>query len=54
LVTNVNYAKTNEPIEKPFKIWTWVGRRNHVLGVGLESLDRFVGRGGLWVILGRV
>ena len=24
-------AKTAEPIEMPFGIWTWIGPRNHVL-----------------------
>ena len=28
----VSYAKTVEPIEMPFGIWTWVGPSKHVLG----------------------
>ena len=27
----VSPAKTAEPIEMPFGLWTWVGLRNHVL-----------------------
>jgi len=27
----VNCAKTAEPIEIPFVLWTWMGPRNHVL-----------------------
>jgi len=30
-VTLVSPAKTAEPIEMPFGLWTWVGPRNHVL-----------------------
>jgi len=26
-------AKTDEAIEPPFGLWTWVGPRNHVLDV---------------------
>jgi len=32
LVTTVSCAKTAEPVEMPFGVWTRVGRRNHVLG----------------------
>ena len=31
LVITVSCAKTAEPIEMPFGVWTWVGQRNHVL-----------------------
>ena len=27
-------TKTDEPIEMPFGLWTWVVPRNHVLGEG--------------------
>jgi len=27
----VSPAKTAEPIELPFGLWTWFGRKNHVL-----------------------
>ena len=30
-------AKTDEPIEMPFGLWTWVGPRNHVLGHGPDA-----------------
>ena len=30
-ITIVEPAKTAEPIELPFEMWTWVGPRNHVL-----------------------
>jgi len=33
-------CKTAEPIEMLFEMWTWVGRRNHVLdGVQLPTHD---------------
>ena len=32
LVTTVSCAKTAEPVEMPFGVWTRVGPRNHVLG----------------------
>ena len=32
LVTTVSPAKTAEPTEMPFGVWTRVGQRNHVLG----------------------
>jgi len=30
-VTIVSPAKTAEPVEMPFGLWTWVGPKNHVL-----------------------
>ena len=33
-VTLVSPAKTAEPIEMPFRLKTWVGPRDHVLGGG--------------------
>jgi len=33
-VTILSPAKTAEPIEMPFAVWTRVGPRNHVLGGG--------------------
>jgi len=30
-VTLVSPAKTAAPIEMPFGLWAWMGRRNHVL-----------------------
>jgi len=33
-VTIVSPAKTAEPIEMPFKLWTRLGPRNHVLDEG--------------------
>jgi len=30
----VIYAKTAEPIEMPFGLWAWMGRKNHVLDGG--------------------
>ena len=30
----VSCAKTDEPTEMPFSVWTWVGPGNHVLGMG--------------------
>jgi len=30
-VTIVSPAKSAEPVEMPFGLWTWVGQRNHVL-----------------------
>jgi len=32
----LNCAKTTEPVEMPFRVWTWVGPRNHVVGRGLD------------------
>ena len=34
----VSHAKTDEPIEMPFGLWTRVGSWNHVLDVGLDPL----------------
>ena len=36
-VTVVNPAKTAEPIEMSFELWTRVGTRNHVLNGGPDS-----------------
>jgi len=33
-VTNVSPAKTAEPIDVPFRLWTWVGLRKQVLDGG--------------------
>ena len=41
-VTLVSPAKTAEPIEMPFGLWTQVGPRNHVLD---EGPDPPMGRG---------
>jgi len=30
----VSHAKTEELIEMPFRLWIWIGPRNHVLGEG--------------------
>jgi len=38
-VTFVSPAKTAEPIEMPFGIWTWVGPRKPVLGEGAHWRD---------------
>ena len=32
--TAVPCAKMAEPIERPFRLWAWMGRRNHVLDGG--------------------
>ena len=34
-------AKTAEPIEMPFGLWAWMGRRNHALGGGPAVLRDF-------------
>ena len=34
MVMTVSSAETGEPIETPFGIRSWVGRRNHALGRG--------------------
>jgi len=44
LVTTVSLAKTDEPIEMPFGLWTWVGRWNHVLDGGPDPHRK----GGFW------
>jgi len=36
-VTIVNPAKTAEPMEIPFGLWTWVGSGKHVLDGGMRS-----------------
>jgi len=41
-VTLVSPAKTAAPIDMPFRLRTWVGPRNHVLGWGP---DPHMGRG---------
>jgi len=38
MVTIMSHAKTAEPIEMPFRVWTRVGPRKHVLdGVHIGS-----------------
>jgi len=34
LDTTVSPTKTEEPIDMPFRLWTWMGPKNHVLGGG--------------------
>jgi len=38
---SVPFAKTAEPIEMPFGLWVWMGRRNHALD-GSSSVLRDV------------
>jgi len=33
-------GKTDEPIQMPLGIWTWLGLRNHVLGGGPDPLGK--------------
>ena len=40
LVTTEIPAKTDEPIEVPFRLSTWVGPRNQVIGEGRNRLPR--------------
>ena len=53
-VTIVSPAKTAEPIEMPFRLWTRVGPRNHVLDGGVQVFHatkqfwREKGGGPLW------
>ena len=45
-VTIVSHAKTAEPIEMPFGLWSWVGPRNHVLyGVHITPREGAILRG---------
>jgi len=37
-VTMLSHAKTAEPIEMPFAVWTRVGQRNHVSDGGPDPL----------------
>jgi len=41
-VTVVSPAKTAVPIEMPFGLWSWMGRRNHVLEDGGPEVLRDV------------
>jgi len=40
LVSNMSCGKTDEPIQMPLGIWTWLGLRNHVLGGGPDPLGK--------------
>jgi len=44
LDTTMSPAKTDEPIEMLFGLWTRVGQRNHVLGQGSDAR----GKGQFW------
>ena len=45
-VTVVSPAKTDEPIEMPFGLWTQVGQRNHVLDAVQIPMGRGIFEGG--------
>ena len=47
MVTTMSSIKITEPIEMPFRIWTWVESGNHVVGGGLDPTSR-----GKWAIWG--
>jgi len=47
LVTTVSLAKTDEPIDMPFGLWTWVGRWSHVLDGGPDPHRK----GGFWGVV---
>jgi len=41
-VAFLSRAKTAEPIEMPFGVWTWVGQRNHLLDGGTDPRARAI------------